>query len=63
MFDNEIDWVEWVNHETELGFDHTYDLAVYTRPHSVKQFLKHVNNFLTAVLLFFMILILSHQYL
>jgi hypothetical protein len=42
MFDGEVDYAEWVNHQTELGFDYTYDLARYVRPHAVRQFLKHV---------------------
>jgi len=40
-FDNEIDWVRWVD-ETELGCDHTHNLGRYVRPHAVTQLLKHV---------------------
>ncbi len=41
-FGSEMDWVEWVNHETELGYDHIHDLGRYIRPHAVTQLIKHV---------------------
>jgi hypothetical protein len=41
-FDHEIDYAEWVNHETTLGFDYTHDLGCYMRPYAVQQFVKHV---------------------
>jgi len=37
-----MDYVEWANHQTKLGFDYTYDLSRHVRPHAVRQFLKHV---------------------
>ncbi len=41
MFEHEMDWVRWVENETELGVDYTHDLGRYVRPHAVRQFLKH----------------------
>ncbi len=42
LFDSEIEYAEWVNHETELGPDYTYDLSRYVRPHGVRKFMKHL---------------------
>ncbi len=41
-FGSEIDWCEWVNHETQFDHEYVYDLGSYVRPNAVRQLIKHV---------------------